>query len=126
MRILLVDDSRTMRNIMRRTIETLGGMEFSDASDGVEALKVIAASPAGFDLIIIDWNMPNMNGISLVRKIREQDKKTLLMMVTTEAEKNRVVEAITAGVNNYAVKPFTPEALLEKVSQTLGKLKAAA
>lgn len=126
MKLLLVDDSRTMRNIMKKTLDTLGGVDFSEASDGHEALKVIAATPAGFDLILVDWNMPNMDGITLIHKIRDTDKKTPLMMVTTEAEKSRVIEAIKAGVNNYAVKPFTPEALLDKVKQTLSKAKAAA
>jgi two-component system chemotaxis response regulator CheY len=124
--MLLVDDSRTMRNIMKRTIETLGPTEFSEAGDGIEALRVIAGSPAGFDLIVVDWNMPNMDGITLVRKIRETDKTTPLMMVTTESEKNRVMDAIQAGVSNYAVKPFTSETLLEKVKQTLSRAKPAA
>src|SRR5258708_2360452 len=126
MKLLLVDDSRTMRNIMKKTLECLGGVEFSEAGDGVEALKAIASTPAGFDLVVVDWNMPNMDGITLIHKIREQDKKTPLMMVTTEAEKSRVMEAIKAGVNNYAVKPFTPETLLEKITQTLNKAKLAA
>jgi two-component system chemotaxis response regulator CheY len=79
-----------------------------------------------FDLIMIDWNMPNMDGITLVKKIRETDKTTPLIMATTEAEKTRVMEALKAGVNNYVIKPFTPEILVEKVRATLEKLKAAA
>jgi two-component system, chemotaxis family, chemotaxis protein CheY len=119
MKILLVDDSRMMRNIQKKALETLGNVEFAEANDGLEALKLIGATPDGFQLILIDWNMPNMDGITLVGKIRATDKKTPLMMVTTEAEKGRVLEAIKAGVNNYALKPFTPDALLEKVKQTL-------
>ena len=65
-----------------------------------------------------------MDGITLVGKVRESDKKTPMIMVTTEAEKTRVIEAIKAGVNNYVVKPFTPEGLLEKVNQTLSKMAA--
>ncbi|HUB24022.1 MAG TPA: response regulator [Tepidisphaeraceae bacterium] len=126
MKVLLVDDSRTMRTIQKKTIETLGGVEFAEAGDGVEALAAIAATPGGFDLIMIDWNMPHMDGITLVGKIREKDKRTPLVMVTTEAEKQRVVTALTAGVNNYVIKPFTPEILLEKVNATLAKAKAAA
>jgi two-component system, chemotaxis family, chemotaxis protein CheY len=128
MKVLLVDDSKTMRNIQKKVLEGLGGgaTEFTEAGDGLEALTAIAANPAGFNIILVDWNMPNMDGLTLVTKIREKDKKTPVIMVTTEAEKTRVVDAIKAGVNNYVIKPFTPPALLEKVTQTLEKLKAAA
>jgi two-component system chemotaxis response regulator CheY len=126
MKILLVDDSRTMRSIQKKVLETLGQNEVAEAADGIEALGTIASTPAGFNLIIIDWNMPNMDGITLVRKIRERDKATPLIMATTEAEKTRVLDALKAGVNNYIIKPFTPEALLEKVRQTLAKLQKSA
>jgi len=119
MNILLVDDSRMMRGIQKKVLEVLGGVQFTEAGDGLEALVAIKAAPAAFDLVLVDWNMPNMDGITLVRRIRETDKKTLLMMVTTEGEKDRVMEAIKAGVNNYTVKPFTPETLLTKVRMTL-------
>jgi two-component system chemotaxis response regulator CheY len=126
MKCLLVDDSRTMRNIQKKVLSSLPNMEFAEAGDGIEALAVIAATPGGFDLMLVDWNMPNMDGITLVKKIRETDKKTLLIMATTEAESGRVVEAIKAGVNNYIVKPFTPETITEKISQTIAKAKARA
>ena len=126
MRMLLVDDSRTMRNIQKKVLESLGSMQFSEAGDGLEALTVIAATPEGFDCILVDWNMPNMDGRTLVSKIREKDKATPLIMVTTEAEKSRVIEAIKAGVNNYIVKPFTPDTFIEKVKQTLQKKAAGA
>jgi len=125
MNILLVDDSKTMRIIQRKALAALGEITFAEAADGVEAMAVIAAHPAGFDLIVVDWNMPNMNGLELVTKIRETDKKTLLIMATTEAEKQRVIDALKAGVNNYVVKPFTADSLQEKVRQTLAKAKAA-
>lgn len=125
MKILLVDDSRTMRNIQKKVFESLGQVEFAEAGDGVEALAVLGAAGAGpFDLVLVDWNMPNMDGITMVRKVRETDKRTPMIMVTTEAEKQRVIDAIKAGVNNYVVKPFTPESLMEKVQQTL-RAKAA-
>lgn len=127
MNILLVDDSRTMRNIQKKVLEAMAPVTFAEAGDGLEALSAIAAQgAAGFDLILIDWNMPNMDGPTLVKAIREKDKNTPLVMVTTEAEKTRVVEAIKAGVNNYVIKPFTPETLLEKIKQTLDRLKAPA
>jgi two-component system chemotaxis response regulator CheY len=120
MKMLLVDDSRTMRSIEKKILESFGNVEFTEASDGLEALKAIEANPQGFDLILIDWNMPNMSGIALVGRIRQADKKTPLIMITTESEKSRILEAIKAGVNNYALKPFTPDVLLEKVKRTLG------
>jgi two-component system chemotaxis response regulator CheY len=125
-KILLVDDSRTMRNIQKKSLDALGPMEVCEAGDGLEALSVIAANaPGSFNLIMIDWNMPNMDGITLVRKIRETDKRTPLVMATTEAEKCRVLEALKAGVNNYVVKPFTPDVLIERVKQTLAKAAGA-
>jgi two-component system chemotaxis response regulator CheY len=125
MKVLIVDDSKTMRNIERKTMAALGDVECVDAGDGVEALKCIEEHKS-FDLVIIDWNMPNMDGITLIAKIRETDKRTPLVMCTTEAEKTRVMEAIKAGANNYVVKPFTPESLLDRIRQTLEKAKAAA
>jgi len=125
MKILLVDDSRTMRNIQKKILDTVGPHEFAEAGDGVEALSAIAAG-GPFDIVLVDWNMPNMDGLTLVKNVREKDKRTPMVMVTTEAEKTRVVDAIKAGVNNYVVKPFTPEALLERVKQTLDRVKVAA
>ena len=123
MKILLVDDSRTIRNIQKRIFAQLGQTDIMEAGDGVEALKQIGESRP--DLVLVDWNMPNMDGITLVRKIRETDKQLPLVMCTTEAEKRRVVEAIQAGVNNYIVKPFTQETLAEKIKATLAKVGAA-
>jgi two-component system chemotaxis response regulator CheY len=124
MKILLVDDSRTMRNIQKKILEAIGGVDFAEAADGVEALAVLAT--AAFDLALVDWNMPNMDGLTLVKKVRETNKTMLMVMVTTEAEKHRIVDAVKAGVNNYVIKPFTPEGLTEKVQQTLAKQKVAA
>jgi len=100
----------------------LGDSEITEAANGVEALQQL--SQARPDLVLIDWNMPTMDGITLVRKIRETDKTLPLIMCTTEAEKSRVIEAIQAGVNNYLIKPFTPETLKEKVEATMAKLRA--
>ena len=95
----------------------------AEAADGLEALTEIANGRP--DLMIVDWNMPNMDGITLVRKVRETDKSLPMIMCTTEAEKQRVVEAIKAGVNDYIVKPFTPDGLMEKINRVLGKVAAA-
>lgn len=125
MKFLLVDDSRTMRNIQKNILKALGDIQFTEAGDGMEALTAIAADPAGFDMILVDWNMPNMDGLSLVTRVRVKDKRTPMVMVTTEAEKTRVIEAIKAGVNNYVIKPFTPDVLLEKIKQTMEKAQQA-
>ncbi|MCC7293792.1 MAG: response regulator [Phycisphaerales bacterium] len=124
MKVMLVDDSRTIRNIQRNVLSQLGYTDIVEAGDGVEALARMAEGMP--ELMLIDWNMPNMDGITLVRKIRETNKTIPLIMVTTEAEKTRVIEAIKAGVNNYCIKPFTVESLGEKINQTLGKATAAA
>jgi two-component system chemotaxis response regulator CheY len=125
MKILVVDDSSTMRGIEKRILEALGQVDFAEAADGVEALERLASGTV-FGLALIDWNMPNMDGLTLVKRIRETDKSLPLVMVTTEADKARVVESIKAGVNNYVIKPFTPDGLLDKVRQTLSRVKAAA
>ena len=124
MKILLVDDSRTIRNIQKNVLAEIGYQNVVEASDGREALSRIAVEKP--DLMLVDWNMPVMDGLTLVRKVRETDKTTPIIMCTTESEKSRVVEAIKAGVNNYVVKPFTGETLSEKISQTLTKVTAKA
>ena len=119
MKIMLIDDSKTMRNIQKNILGQLGFGEIEEACDGQDALsKVGAYCP---DLILVDWNMPNMDGITFVKTYRSQGKSTPIIMVTTESEKIRVVEAIKAGVNNYIVKPFTPETLAARVNETLAK-----
>ena len=123
MKILLVDDSKTIRSIQKNALKQLGFEDVAEAADGLEALAAIAnARP---DLMIVDWNMPNMDGITLVRKVRETDRKMPMIMCTTEAEKPRILAAIKAGVNDYIVKPFTPEGLNEKINRALGKAAAA-
>lgn len=117
MRILIVDDSKTMRNIERSIILRLGYTEIEEAVDGLDALsKVSAFDP---ELILLDWNMPNMDGITFLKKFRTTNKTTPVIMITTESEKARVVEAIKAGVSNYAIKPFTPERILSIIESTM-------
>lgn len=124
MRILLVDDSKTMRNIQRAVLAQLGHTEILEACDGQDALsKAPAYRP---ELILVDWNMPNMDGLSFVKAWRAVNKQTPIMMVTTEAEKARVIEAIKAGVNNYVVKPFTPDLLAQRINETLAKATSVA
>jgi len=119
MKILLVDDSRTIRNIQKRALSEIGINDVAEAADGLEALSALAHDRP--DLMIVDWNMPNMDGITLVRRVREKDRAIPIIMCTTEAEKPRVIEAVKAGVNDYVVKPFTPKLLAEKINRVLGK-----
>ncbi len=119
MRALIVDDSKTMRRIIRGVLDNIGATALEEAENGQDALsKVDAFKP---DIILLDWNMPVMDGINFVRNYRGAGKSTPIIMVTTEAEKARVIEAIQAGVNNYAVKPFTPDSLSQIVMTTLQK-----
>jgi len=118
MKIMLVADSKVMRQIQRRTLEKLGFPDIVEAGDGIEALQAMQAESKP-EIIILDWNMPRMDGLSTLQKLRQTDKATIVIMCTTEAEKPRVIEAVKAGVNNYIVKPFTPSVLQEKLEETL-------
>lgn len=124
MRVLIIDDSKTMRNIHRSTLATLGFTQVEEAGNGQEGLEKAAAFQP--ELILLDWNMPVMDGLTFAKQFRATNKKTPIIMVTTEGEKVRVIEAIKAGVNNYVVKPFTPAGLGQKVTETITKLSNAA
>jgi two-component system chemotaxis response regulator CheY len=125
MKILIVDDSRVMRNIMKQVLEGPGSMDIWEADGGEMALSCLAAS-RGFDLAVIDWNMPKMDGLTLARRIREADRALPLVLVTTEGERGRMGEAMKAGVNEILVKPFTPGMLMEKVRAVVGPARVAA
>jgi len=116
MRILLVDDSATMRRIQKTQINGLGITDVVEASDGNEALEKLKSSMP-VDIVMLDWNMPVMDGFTFLKKVREDAtyKSVKVIMCTSESEKSRVVDALKAGANNYLVKPFTPEALKEKL-----------
>lgn len=118
MKALLVDDSGVMRKIIARSLNSLWIDEVVEAADGVEALEAFGDG-SGFDLVLTDWNMPNMNGLELVQAIRAAGHKLPIMMVTTETEKEQVVRAIQAGVNDYLVKPFDNEMLTLKLQRVL-------
>ena len=124
MRVMLVDDSKTIRRIQRSILEQIGYTEIEEACDGQDALSRVAAFQP--NLILLDWNMPNMDGLTFLKNFRQKDTATPVIMVTTESEKTRVIEAIRAGVNNYVVKPFTPDVLQQRIKETLDKCKAAA
>jgi two-component system chemotaxis response regulator CheY len=116
MKLLLVDDSSTMRRIQKTQLGALGITDIAEAADGEEALAVLSAGK-GIDTVLLDWNMPQMTGIELLKRIRENAgwKGVKVIMCTSEADKGKVMEAMAAGANNYIVKPFTPEIIKEKL-----------
>ncbi len=118
-KILVVDDFATMRRIMKNILKQLGYVNISEADDGTTALEELTKSK--YDLIISDWNMPKMTGLELLKRVRADDtyKEVPFLMVTAEAQKQNVIEAVQAGVSNYVVKPFTAEAIAEKLDKIL-------
>lgn len=121
MRFLIVDDSSTMRRIIINTLNKLGHQDFVEASNGREGIDRLGASHGAIDMIITDWNMPEMNGIDFIKAVRAQSasKDVPVLMVTTNAAKDDIVEALRAGVNNYVVKPFTADTIKEKIDAVL-------
>ena len=116
MKFMLVDDSSTMRRIQKTQLSGIGITDVVEASNGEEAKGVLKDSMP-VDVILLDWNMPVMDGISFLKWVRADATfaAVKVIMCTSEAEKTKVVEALKAGANNYIVKPFTPEALKEKL-----------
>ena len=114
---LVLDDSRAMRMILRRILVDCG-FDVVEAADGQQALDVVAASPEVPALALVDWNMPVMNGLEFVKAVRAEPayKQMTLMMVTTESEHGQIVRALAAGAHEYVIKPFTSEAILDKLS----------
>lgn len=121
MKLLVVDDSSTMRRIIKNTLSRLGYTEILEGENGVQGWEVMDAN-SDINVLITDWNMPEMNGLELVKKVRADDrfKEIPIIMVTTEGGKAEVIIALKAGVNNYIVKPFTPQVLKEKLEAVLG------
>lgn len=122
MRALVVDDSSTMRRIIVNALKKLGYEDTMEAGDGREALKCLETSRA--DLIVTDWNMPEMNGPQFVEALRAlpAHAKVPVLMVTTQAAQEDVIIALRAGVNDYLIKPFTPDALKERLQSLLAKV----
>ncbi len=117
MKVLVVDDFSTMRRIVKNILKQIGYSDIEEAEDGNTAL--VRLRQGGFGLVVSDWNMPNMTGLDLLKAIRADNdlNKMPVLMVTAEAKKENVMDAIQAGVNNYVVKPFTAAALKEKIEK---------
>jgi two-component system chemotaxis response regulator CheY len=116
-RILVVDDFPTMRKIVRGVLKQLGYTNIEEAEDGEQAITILQSAP--FDFIVSDWNMPNMTGLELLKAVRANPKTKHLpfLMVTAEADKENIVEAVKAGVSSYVVKPFNAGTLKEKIDR---------
>jgi two-component system chemotaxis response regulator CheY len=123
MRILVVDDFSTMRRIIKNLLNELGFSNLSEAEDGVQAWSALEVS-GGFDFIVSDWNMPNMSGIDFLRKVRADPrfKNTPFLLITAEAKRSQILEAVEAGVNGYIVKPFTAATLNEKIQKIFERI----
>lgn len=121
MKILLVDDSFAMRRIEKNILIKLGYEEVDEAEHGLDALAKMQS--VKYDLVLMDWNMPQLTGIEALRKIKADPalKATPVIMVTSEAEKAKVVEALQAGAANYIVKPFEADMLMQKIKALVKK-----
>lgn len=122
MRLLVVDDSSTMRRIIKNTLARLGYKDILEGEHGAEAWEILDEQGEAINVLITDWNMPEMNGLELVQKVRGDGRfeDIPIIMVTTEGGKAEVITALKAGVNNYIVKPFTPQVLKDKLEAVLG------
>ncbi len=114
-KVLVADDSGTMRKIIIRSLNQVGVTDVTEAGDGVEALTKFGQGQ--FDLVLTDWNMPHKNGLEVIEGIRGQGSQVPIMMITTEGEKRCVLDAIRAGVTDYLVKPFDTAALRGKLEK---------
>ena len=129
-KILVVDDMKSMRLAIKKKLKVLEQTNITEADDGGAAWNAIEESIGSgqpFDLILSDWNMPNMTGIELLKKVREdaRTKHLTFVLVTAESEKEQVMEAIKLGVSTYLTKPFTQESFNEKIEQISKKMQAA-
>ena len=120
---MIVDDNKTWHEILKNIL-TIFGLKVDSAFSGQEAIDKMFECKNNYDAVLMDWNMPNMNGLQLVQKVRSEGNhtKTPIIMITTEGGKAEVITALKAGVNNYIVKPFTPQVLKEKFEQMNIKL----
>lgn len=123
MKILIVDDFSTMRRIIKNLLRDLGFNNTAEADDGSTALPMLQSTK--FDLLVTDWNMPNMTGLQLLEAVRADAKLQQLpvLMVTAEAKRDQIIMAAQAGVNGYIVKPFTAATLKEKIEKIFERIE---
>ncbi len=124
-KFLVVDDFSTMRRIVRNLLKELGYANVEEAEDGVDGLAKLRAG--NFDVVVSDWNMPNMDGLTMLQQIRADAglAKIPVLMVTAEAKKENIIAAAQAGANGYVVKPFTAATLDEKLGKIFEKMEKA-
>ena len=122
MSFLVVDDFPTMRRIVRSLLKELGFTNVDEAEDGQDALNKLRAG--NFEFVVSDWNMPNLDGLEMLKEIRQDEalKGLPVLMVTAEAKKENIIAAAQAGANGYVVKPFTAATLEEKLNKIFEKL----
>lgn len=116
---LIVDDHRTIRRTVADILRAFGFSSFEYAEDGQMAWKMLNLKR--YDMVILDWNMPNLTGIEVLKRIRRSEDiaDTPVLMLTAEAQQENVIEAVQAGASNYVIKPFTPDTLITKVKEIL-------
>jgi two-component system chemotaxis response regulator CheY len=121
MKVLVVDDFATMRRIVRNILKQLGFTNIVEADDGTTALEIMKADK--IDLVLCDWNMPKVSGLDLLKQMKaDSDLKDIpFLMITAEAQKQNIIEAVKTGVSNYIVKPFTADTITEKLKKIFGE-----
>lgn len=121
MKVLVVDDFATMRRIVRNILKQLGFTNIVEADDGTTALEIMKTDK--IDLVLCDWNMPKVSGLDLLKQMKaDSDLKNIpFLMITAEAQKQNIIEAVKTGVSNYIVKPFTADTIAEKLKKVFGE-----
>ena len=127
LKLLVVDDMMTMRKLVIKACKEIGFTDISEAADGALAWQTLSTSPTPFGLVLSDWNMPNSTGMDLLKRVRADGKmgKMPFILLTAESEGTQVAEALSVGVSNYIIKPFTVDSLRLKLDETFARIKAA-
>lgn len=121
MKALVVDDSFAIRKVLVRVLNRLGIMDVTEVDDGDKAVEQVLSH--NFDIILLDWRMPDVSGYNALKEIRAKGKSTPVIMVTCETDRDHIVDAIKAGADGYVIKPFTAETITENIKRVLDKKK---